>query len=186
MESTGTAHRERVARIITYPRRIVRFDFSFHFLRETGASGWGFPSLAPPARKFTQQSTAPAMRRSKIFFVLLALSLLVSLELVPSCRASEIDAEDDADDDDMSDAAISADEAPAGLVGQLLGVSRRFLYSPRMLSCRSDCEDKNKKCNTDYSECKRENKDDEHDHKKCTKKYKKCKKKIKKCRSKCD
>ncbi|CAI5521628.1 unnamed protein product [Closterium sp. Naga37s-1] len=125
------------------------------------------------------------MRRSKLFFVLLALSLLVSLALAPQCRANEIDAEVDADDD-VDDAAISADEAPAGLVGRLFGASRRFLWSPRMLSCRSDCEDKNKKCNTDYSKCKRENKDDKHDHHKCTHKYEKCKKKIKKCRRKCD
>ncbi|CAI5511439.1 unnamed protein product [Closterium sp. Naga37s-1] len=126
------------------------------------------------------------MRRSKLFFVLLALSLLVSLALAPSCRANEIDAEDNADND-VEGAAISADAAsPPGLVGKLLGASRRFLWSPRMLSCKSDCEEKNKKCNTDYSKCKRENRDDEHDHKKCTHKYEKCKKKIKKCRSKCD
>ncbi|CAI7761845.1 unnamed protein product [Closterium sp. NIES-53] len=54
------------------------------------------------------------MRRSKLFFVLLALSLLVSLALAPSCRANEIDAEDDADDDDVSDAAVSADVSPPG------------------------------------------------------------------------
>ncbi|CAI5481226.1 unnamed protein product [Closterium sp. Yama58-4] len=126
------------------------------------------------------------MRHSKLFFVLLALSLLVSLALAPQCRANEIAAEDDDADDDLSDATISADASPRGIVGQLLGASRRFLYSPRMLSCRSDCEDKNKKCNTDYSECKRENKDDKHDHHKCTHTYNKCKKKIKKCRRKCD
>ncbi|CAI5530226.1 unnamed protein product [Closterium sp. Naga37s-1] len=146
------------------------------------------------------------MRLSKLFFVLLALSLLVSLALAPTCRANEIDAEDE-DADDVEDAVNSAGEAPAGeiriiaalfmalmipehararLVGKLFGASRRFLWSPRMLSCRSDCEEKNKKCNTDYSECKRENRDDEHDHKKCTHKYEKCKKKIKKCRRKCD
>ncbi|CAI7793293.1 unnamed protein product [Closterium sp. NIES-53] len=126
------------------------------------------------------------MRRSKLFFVLLALSLLVSLALAPSCRANEIDPEDGADDDDLSDAAISADASPPGLVNALYRVSRRFLWSPRMLSCKSDCEDKNKKCNTDYSECKRENKDDKHDHHKCTHTYKKCKKNAKKCRRKCD
>ncbi|CAI5469704.1 unnamed protein product [Closterium sp. Yama58-4] len=136
--------------------------------------------------KRKRRDASAAMRRSKVLLALLALSLVVSLALVPSCRANETDAEDDADGDDLSDAAISADASPPGLVGQLLGASRRFLYSPRMLSCRSDCEDKNKKCNTDYSECKRENKDDKHDHHKCTHTYKKCKKKIKKCRSKCD
>ncbi|CAI5467504.1 unnamed protein product [Closterium sp. Yama58-4] len=128
---------------------------------------------------------AAAMRRSKVFFALLALSLLVSLALAPQCRANEIAADNDDADDDL-DAAISADASPPGLVDALYRVSRRFLYSPRMLSCRSDCEDKNKKCNTDYSECKRENKDDKHDHHKCTHTYKKCKKKIKKCRRKCD
>ncbi|CAI5533243.1 unnamed protein product [Closterium sp. Naga37s-1] len=123
------------------------------------------------------------MRRSKIFFVLLALALLISLALAPSCRANAIEAEDDADDD----AVISADAAsPPGLVEKLFGASRRFLWSPRMLSCKSDCEEKNKKCNTDYNKCKRENKDDEHDHKRCTHKYEHCKKKAKKCRSKCD
>ncbi|CAI5481237.1 unnamed protein product [Closterium sp. Yama58-4] len=147
------------------------------------------PSHAPHNTTPVDPAFAAAMRRSKVFFALLALSLLVSLALAPQCRANEIDAEGDADDvKDLSDAAISADAAPPpGLVGKLLGASRRFLYSPRMLSCKSDCKEKNKKCNTDYSECKRENKDDKHDHhKKCTKKYKKCKKKIKKCRSKCD
>ncbi|CAI5954632.1 unnamed protein product [Closterium sp. NIES-64] len=129
------------------------------------------------------------MRLSKLFFVLLALSLLVSLALAPTCRANEIDAEDD-DADDVEDAVNSAGEAPAGEIRSRRKAFRRkqagFLWSPRMLSCRSDCEEKNKECNTDYSECKRENRDNEHDHKKCTHKYEKCKKKIKKCRRKCD
>ncbi|GJP55886.1 hypothetical protein CLOM_g14907 [Closterium sp. NIES-68] len=121
------------------------------------------------------------MRRSKLLLVLLALSLVVSLALAPLCHANEIPA---AEDDDVTDDDDNAASAP-GLLSKL---SRRFLWSAegRMLSCRSDCEDKNKKCNTDYSKCKRENKDDKHDHHKCTHKYEKCKKKIKKCRKKCD
>ncbi|CAI5989613.1 unnamed protein product [Closterium sp. NIES-65] len=127
------------------------------------------------------------MGRSKTLVVLLAFSLLVSLALAP-CRADEIVAEDDVDDD-VSDVADIADASPSGVVRALLGASRRFLWSSemhRMLSCKSDCEEKNKECNEEYSECKRENKDDEHKHHKCTHTYKKCKKKAKKCRSKCD
>ncbi|GJP42291.1 hypothetical protein CLOM_g1876 [Closterium sp. NIES-68] len=125
------------------------------------------------------------MRRSKLFLILLALSLVVSLALAPLCHASDIAAEDDGPDADDADDNVAS--AP-GVLSKLFGGSRRFLWSSegRMLSCKSDCEDKNKKCNTDYSKCKRENKDDEHDHHRCTHKYKKCKKKAKKCRSKCD
>ncbi|CAI5463571.1 unnamed protein product [Closterium sp. Yama58-4] len=131
---------------------------------------------------------AAAMARSRLFFALLALSLVVSLALAPQCRASEIGAEGDLEDDAL-EAAIPSDASPPGVVGQLLGASRRFLWSPQMhreLSCRSDCEEKNKECNEEYSKCKRENKDDKHDHHKCTHTYKKCKKDAKKCRSKCN
>ncbi|CAI5494700.1 unnamed protein product [Closterium sp. Naga37s-1] len=139
------------------------------------------------------------MRQSKILVALLALSLLVSLALAP-CRADEMVAEDDADAN-VSDVADLADASPSGalthffptdvlyLMSKMFGATRRFLWSSemhRMLSCKSDCEEKNKECNTDYSECKRENKDDEHKHHKCSHTYKKCKKKAKKCRSKCD
>ncbi|CAI5460151.1 unnamed protein product [Closterium sp. Yama58-4] len=97
---------------------------------------------------------------------------------------------EDADDDDVSDAAIpAADASLPDLMSKLFGASRRFLWSPDMrreLSCKSDCEAKNKECNEEYSECKRDNKDDEHKHHKCTHTYKKCKRKAKKCRSKCD
>ncbi|CAI5535680.1 unnamed protein product [Closterium sp. Naga37s-1] len=131
------------------------------------------------------------MTRSKLFFALLGLSLVVSLALAPTCRANEIFTiePEDADDDDVADASISADVSPPDLMGKLFGASRRFLWSPetrRELSCKSDCEAKNKECNEEYSECKRENKDDEHKHHKCTHTYKKCKRKAKKCRSKCD
>ncbi|CAI5993325.1 unnamed protein product [Closterium sp. NIES-64] len=130
------------------------------------------------------------MGRSKTLVVLLAFSLLVSLALAP-CRADEIVAEDDVDDD-VSDVADIADASPSGalnhffptnalciflvvippsesrprlampifsgVVRALLGASRRFLWSSemhRMLSCKSDCEEKNKECNEEYSEFKK-------------------------------
>ncbi|CAI5480294.1 unnamed protein product [Closterium sp. Yama58-4] len=62
---------------------------------------------------------AAAMRRSKVFFALLALSLLVSLALAPQCRANEIAADNDDADDDL-DAAISADASPPGACGTTL------------------------------------------------------------------
>ncbi|CAI5520665.1 unnamed protein product [Closterium sp. Naga37s-1] len=131
------------------------------------------------------------MGHSKLFLILLALSLVVSLALVPLCRADEIIAEDDAifDANVDDDTEISAASEP-GFLSKLFGGTRRFLWSPqahRMLhSCKQKCEKKNKKCNTDYSKCKRKYKDDKEEHEECTDDYKKCKRKAKKCRSKCD
>ncbi|CAI5462373.1 unnamed protein product [Closterium sp. Yama58-4] len=132
------------------------------------------------------------MGRSKLFFLLLALSLVVSLALAPVCRADEIVAEDDSafdadDNDDVTE--VSAAAEPTGFLSSLFG-ARRFLWSlqaHRMLhSCKQKCEDKNKKCNTDYTKCKRKYRDNKKKHKECTDDYNRCKRKAKKCRSKCD
>ncbi|CAI7761842.1 unnamed protein product [Closterium sp. NIES-54] len=75
------------------------------------------------------------MRRSKLFFVLLALSLLVSLALAPSCRANETVAEDDDADDDLSDAAIPVDASPPGALGTTLRSETPCAPSASALPC---------------------------------------------------